>query len=348
MFRIASPVGATYTQPMILSMDARTQAAALERLRRMPVAPLGHYPTPLEDLERFRRAAGISQHLLIKRDDAISFGFGGNKVRKLRHLLPHLIAEGADTLVTCGGVQSNHARATAAAAAASGLGCHIVVNGAPPAVPTGNALLNRLLGASLEYVATREERRPAMETAAARLRAAGKKPAIVPLGASVPLGALGYVAAVGELLKQGTRPNVIVHACSSGGTSAGLLAGAALHGLDVRIIGISADDPPEAVEREVRHIVAGMEPLLGLAAGSLNQTIAVQVNDEFVGPGYGEPTDASVEAQSLAARTQAVFVDHTYTAKALAGLLWYCRMGEIPPSATVLFWHTGGQVALFA
>lgn len=333
---------------MSLTIDPAAQAVALERLHRMPVAPLGHYPTPLEGFDRFRRAAGLSQHLLIKRDDAISFGFGGNKVRKLRHLLPHLVAGGADTLITCGGVQSNHARATAAAAASAGLGCHIVVNGAPQAEPTGNALLNRLLGASFEYVATREERAPAMEAAAARLTAVGKKPAIVPLGASVPYGALGYVAAIGELLKQGLRPDVIVHACSSGGTSAGLLVGAALHGVATRIIGISADDPPDVVEREIRRIIAGMEPLLGLDAGILNEGIAVEVSDRFVGSGYGIPTDESVEAQSLAARAEAVFVDHTYTAKALAGLLRYCRTGTIPSNATVLFWHTGGQVALFA
>jgi len=284
--------------------------------------------------------------ILIKRDDTIPFAFGGNKVRKLRYLIPQVLTSGADTVVTCGGVQSNHARATAAACAASGLACHIVVNGVEPAAPTGNALLNRHLGATFEYVANREDRKPAMDRAFARLHRAGRRPAIVPLGASTPHGALGYLAAVAELVAQGIVPDVIVHACSSGGTSAGILAGCQLHGLATRVIGISADDPPAAVNAEIQAIVAGMEDLLGLDRGALS--VSVEIDDQLVGTGYGEPTPASIEAQSLAARTEAIFVDHTYTAKALAGLIAYCRDGRIPATATVLFWHTGGQVALFA
>lgn len=325
-----------------------TRHPALGALARFPVASLGHYPTPVDELSRFRTAAGLSQRILVKRDDAIPFGFGGNKVRKLRYVVPTVLASGADTVITCGGVQSNHARATTAACAASGLACHLVVNGVEPEQPTANALLNRHLGATFEYVATREERKPAMERAFARLKDAGRRPAIIPLGASTPHGALGYVAAVGELVEQGAVPDVIVHACSSGGTSAGLLAGCAIHGLATRVVGISADDPPAAVEAEVRGILAGLEALLELEPDALNTAVSVEVDDQFVGPGYGETTPQSIEAQSLAARTEAVFVDHTYTAKALAGVVAYCRDGRIPKEATVLFWHTGGQVALFA
>lgn len=329
-------------------IDTTVGRAALTSLARRPSAALGHFPTPIDSLNRLGTALGLSQRLFIKRDDAISFGFGGNKVRKLRYVIPDLQAQGVDTVITCGGVQSNHARATAAACAASGLGCHLIVNGAPPARLSGNALLNQLLGASVEYVAGRPERKPAMERALERLRADGRRPAIVPLGASTPMGALGFVDAVGEMLQQGARPDVIVHACSSGGTSAGLVAGVALHRLDTRVIGISADDPPAAVEAEVRSIIAGLEPMLGLATGSLARAVRIEVDDRFVGSGYGEPTAASNEAQSVAARQEAVFVDHTYTAKALAGLIAYCRDGRISADATVLFWHTGGQVALFA
>lgn len=320
---------------------------ALATLAAMPAAEFGNHPTPVDRLARLARAAGLRQTLFAKRDDVIPFGFGGNKVRKLRYVIPRLLADGADTVITCGGVQSNHARATAAAAAASGLACHLVANGAPPARLTANALLNRLLGATVEYVGGREERAPAMEAAAERLRREGRRPAIVPLGASTPLGALGYAAAVGELLGQLPPPDVIVHACSSGGTSAGLLAGCVLHGLHTRVLGISADDPPAAVRGAVAGIVEGLAPLLGgdLFAQALDQ---FEVDDGFVGPGYGEPTPASEEAQRLAARTEGFFVDHTYSAKALAGLLAHCRDGRIPPGATVLFWHTGGQVGLFA
>lgn len=330
----------------------RTDQAAADRalatLGAMPVTWFGADPTPVHRLERLAAAAGLPQVLLAKRDDAIPFGFGGNKVRKLRYVIPQIQAEGADTVITCGGVQSNHARATAAAAAASGLACHLVANGAPPARLTGNALLNRLLGATVEYVAGRDDRRPAMEAAADRLRAAGRRPVVVPLGASTPLGALGFVAAVGEMLAQIEPPTVIVHACSSGGTSAGLLAGVALHGLDTQVIGISADDPPDAIRSAVSGILDGLGAILGagdLISGGLER---FEVDDGFVGPGYGVPTPASTEAQELAARREGLFVDHTYSAKALAGLLARCRDGRIPPGATVLFWHTGGQVGLFA
>lgn len=320
---------------------------ALARLAAFPVAAFGQYSTPIDELRRFGAAAGLSQRILVKRDDAIPFAFGGNKVRKLRYVIPTVIAAGADTVVTSGGVQSNHARATAAACAGSGLACHIVVNGVEPTTPTGNALLNRLLGASFEYVVGRADRRPAMERAAARFREAGRRPVIIPLGASTPHGALGYLSAVGELVGQGAVPDVIVHACSSGGTSAGILAGCRLHGLATRVIGFSADDPPAAVESEIRAILAGLEPLLGLEVDALNGAVQVEVDDGQVGTGYGEPTPRSIEAQTLAARTEALLVDQVYTAKALAGLVAYCRDGRIPADATVLFWHTGGQVALF-
>lgn len=318
-----------------------------DRLAALPRTTLGDYPTPVGVLDRFRKAAGLSQQILIKRDDAISFGFGGNKVRKLQYVIPELGARGVDTVITTGGVQSNHARATAAAAAAAGMACHIVVNGERPDRPAGNALLAGLLGATFEYVAGRPDRAPAMERATARFTAEGRRPAIVPLGASTPVGALGFVAAIGEMLDQQCEPDVIVHACSSGGTSAGLLAGVVLHRLRTRVIGISADDPPEAVAEAVRSIAGGLSPLLGLAE-DLSPNLPIEVNDGFVGSGYGNPTPASEECQRLLARTEGIFVDHTYTAKALAGLVQYCRDGRIADGATVLFWHTGGQVALFA
>jgi 1-aminocyclopropane-1-carboxylate deaminase/D-cysteine desulfhydrase-like pyridoxal-dependent ACC family enzyme len=332
--------------PSVLSIDDRTRA--LRVLDALAVAPFGHYPTPIDQLPRFARALDLPHRIRVKRDDAIPFGFGGNKVRKLRYLVPALTRMGIDTLITCGGVQSNHARATAAAATASGLGCHLVANGDRPSLPTGNARLNVLLGAEIEYVAARTERVPAMERAAERLRAEGRTPAIVPLGASTPQGALGYVAAVGELLDQGPAPDVIVVASSSGGTLAGLQAGVALHGLSTRIVAVSADDPPAEVEAAVRGILRGLGPLLGLEEDALDAAARIEVDDGFVGAGYGIETPASREAQLAAARGEALFVDHTYTAKALAGLVAYCRDGRIPPGADVLFWHTGGQVGLFA
>src|SRR5687768_6538830 len=243
---------------------------ALERLDSIAALPLVRATTPLEEMVRLRAALGDGgPRLLVKRDDAIPFGFGGNKVRKLQIVAAQALAAGADTLVTCGGVQSNHARATAATAARLGLGCMIVANGMRPPRPTGNALLDDLLGAEVEYVTTRAERDAGMERAAERLRREGRVPCVIPLGASTPRGALAFARAVGEVLRQVPAPDVIVHACSSGGTQAGLLTGCALNGLSTRVIGVSADDPAEEIATTVSRIIAGMGPLLGLDGDEL-------------------------------------------------------------------------------
>lgn len=322
--------------------------AARDRLLALPHIPLGALPTPIDAAHRLRDAIGMGARLVVKRDDALSFGFGGNKVRKLGLVAAAAREAGVDTLITCGGVQSNHCRATAAAAAHLGMACHLVQNGTPPSPRTGNALLVELLGAAVHPVASREERAPAMERLAAQLREAGHTPRVIPLGASDPLGALGLALAVGEVVRQGVVPDVIVHASSSGGTQAGLLAGVALFRLPTRVIGISADDPVGAIGRVVEEIGSGIEDHLGLAAGALDIAGRFEADASQVGEGYGMATEGSREAQRLAARTEALFTDHWYTAKALAGLIHHARAGAFPDGQTVMFWHTGGQVGLFA
>lgn len=315
-------------------------------LGSLPTVPLAPAPTPVEEMPRLAAALPNAPRLLVKRDDAIGFAFGGNKVRKMRYVAAEALREHADALVTCGGVQSNHARVTAAAAAKLGLKCILIANGEPPARPTANALLDRLLGAEVRYVASREERPGAMDRAAAELRAAGHRPFVIPIGASTPLGAAAYVQAVRELLDQTPPPDVIVHSTSSGGTQAGLVAGCALAGIPTRVVGISADESSSVLQRDVRSILEGLGPLLGVGknlAGS-----PVHIDDRFVGAGYGVPTDESREAIELTARTEAIFLDPTYTAKAMAGLIGAVRAAEFGPRETVLFWHTGGQVGLFA
>ncbi|HTI63718.1 MAG TPA: pyridoxal-phosphate dependent enzyme [Gemmatimonadaceae bacterium] len=298
-------------------------------------------PTPVQDMWRLRAAIGGGPRLLVKRDDAIPFGFGGNKVRKLEFVLAEALAAEADTVVTVGGIQSNHARATAAAAAKLGLGCVLILNGAPPERFSGNTLLDQLLGADIELIPSRAERAMAAERVLDGLQRQGKRPFFVPLGASTSVGALGFVAAVGELVEQGVVPDLIVHAGSSGGTQAGLVAGIARHGLATRVIAVSADDPAHDVVATVRRIIRGIE---GLSAFDE----PIEVDDTHVGDGYGIATESSRAAQQLVARTEALFVDHTYTAKALGALIGYVRSGRFTPDQTVLFWHTGGQVGLFA
>jgi 1-aminocyclopropane-1-carboxylate deaminase/D-cysteine desulfhydrase-like pyridoxal-dependent ACC family enzyme len=319
----------------------------LASLASLPFVPLATGPTAVEELPRLRAALGGGPQLLVKRDDAIGFAFGGNKVRKLRFVAADAIAKGADTLITSGGVQSNHARVTAAAAAKLGLGCILVANGPQPDRPTANALLDRLLGADIRYVATRADRAPAMKAAAAALRRRGRKPYVIPIGASTPLGAAAFVHAVTELLEQIEPPDVIVHATSSGGTQAGLVAGCALAGVRTRVIGISADEPASSLERDVRGILTGLAPLLRLDARRFDGA-GVTIDDSFVGDGYGISTTESRAAIELAAQTEALLLDPTYTAKAMAGLIEYARRGLFARDETVLFWHTGGQVGLFA
>jgi len=324
--------------------------AASELLSRIPSHPLGTLPSPIEEAPRLRAALGARPRLLLKRDDALSFAFGGNKVRKMRYVLAQALEAGADTLITCGGVQSNHARVTAAASVRAGRRCVIVANGAAPQKPTANALLDRLLGAEVRYVASRDQRAPAMEAVAGEEASAGRRAFIVPLGASTPRGALGFVDAVIELIGQlegAPLPDVIVHASSSGGTQAGLVAGCRLLGLPIRILGVSADELAPALSRRIADVVDGIADELDLPADALNGA-APEVDDRLVGDGYGVPTEASREAADLIARTEAVFVDHTYTAKALAGLVAYLREGRFDACESVLFWHTGGQVGIFA
>jgi 1-aminocyclopropane-1-carboxylate deaminase/D-cysteine desulfhydrase-like pyridoxal-dependent ACC family enzyme len=328
---------------------AHPDRQALAALSAVPFIALAHYPTPVEEAARLRAAIGAAPRLLIKRDDAITFGFGGNKVRKIEMVAARARADGADLLITTGGVQSNHCRVTAAAAARIGMRCVIVANGTPPERLSGNALLDAMYGAEVRYVASREDRAPAMEEAASAHRARGGRPFVIPLGASTPLGALGFVRAVGEMVNQlPAPPDYIFHSSSSGGTQAGLVAGCALHGLATRVIGISADETVAGIQSTVTGIVEGIGELLGIDGKALAGSCAVEADDRFVGDGYGVASAASREAQALLAITEALVVDHTYTAKALAGMIGWVREGRVAAGSTVLFWHTGGQVGVFA
>lgn len=318
----------------------------MQAVRALPSLPLAPYVTPVEELSRLRRALGGGPRLLVKRDDALPFAFGGNKVRKMRLVGADAVANGADTLITAGGLQSNHARVTAATAATLGMRCVLVVNGTEPAKPTANALLDRLLGADIRYVTTREERSTVMESVADDCRRAGRRPYVIPIGASTPLGAAAFAQAIDELLAQDVTPQTIVHATSSGGTQAGLIAGCFARTLPAQVIGVSADESSADLAATVQAILTGLATMMEIDVRSLPH-LTIHVDDRFVGGGYGVPTVQSSEAIELAARTEALFLDHTYTAKAMAGLIERVRRREFGSDETVLFWHTGGQVGLF-
>ena len=324
-------------------------ASALAALMSLPSIALAPHATPVDDMTRLARVLGpASPRLLIKRDDLLSFGCGGNKVRKLQTVLADARAQGADTLITCGGPQSNHARATAAAGAVLGMRVLLVLNGAPQPVPTANARLDRLFGAEIHFVADRTERAPAMERLAIDVRSAGGRPYVIPLGASTPLGAAGFARGVAELASAAIKPDVIVHASSSAGTQAGLIAGCALLGVRSRIVGISADEPAVRLQTSVREVVDGLATMLGAKAATIGLDREIEVDDRQVGDGYGIATAASIEAMELVARREGILLDPVYTAKAMSGLIARVRSGEFTTDQTVLFWHTGGQVGYFA
>ena len=315
----------------------------------LPAVPLAAAASPVQPLARLAAALGPGcPRLFVKRDDLLPFALGGNKVRKMEAVLAEARAAGADALITCGGVQSNHARVTAAAGAVTGLHVDLVLNGAEPATPTGNARLDRLFGATVHYVADRSDREPAMARLADERRREGRRPFVVPLGASTPTGALGMARGAGELATAGLRPTAIVVATSSGGTQAGLIAGCALFGLDAGVLGVSADDPAPVLARTVSDLLARMADRLGARPDTLGADRAPDIDDGFVGAGYGVPTPASVEAQTIVARTEGIVLDPVYTAKAMAGLIASIRAGAFRPEDVVLFWHTGGTPGYFA
>ena len=320
-------------------------------LARIPTLMLAPLPTAVEPLSNLSAVLGGGPRLLVKRDDTLGFAFGGNKVRKLALLGAQAQVDRCDTLITAGGLQSNHARVTAATAVKLGMRAVLVVNserGEPPAHRSANALLDGLLGADVIYVDTREGRTAAMRAAAERLTSEGRKVFEIPIGGSTPLGSMAYLHAVIELLEQIPPPDAIVHATSSGGTQAGLVAACRLLGLPTRVIGIAADGPTAQIQSQVRTNIEGIAELLGLNVDTLKRGTPLEIDDRFFGEGYGIPTPASQEAIELTARTEAIFLDPVYTGKAMAGLIAYVRQQKFTSKQTVLFWHTGGQVGLFA
>jgi D-cysteine desulfhydrase family pyridoxal phosphate-dependent enzyme len=327
---------------------------AIARFRAIPRLTYGFYPTPIEEAPRFRQALGRNApRIFIKRDDYIGPGFGGNKVRKLEYALAGVASDGpdrADVVITSGGMKSNHARVTAAMCSKLGIRCVLVLNAAavvPEGLDPASLYVDELFGAEIIRVGQREERATTVAAIAERLLGEGKQVAVIPIGASTPLGAQGFVRAVKEaktqLAAMNTRIDYIFHSSSSGGTQAGIAAGCQLFDWrGVRDIGVSPDDSSASISGEVAKIIRGVGEMLG---ARLHEEVTVL--DEYVGGGYGVPSAQGDEATALLARTEGIILDPVYTAKAMAGLIDWVRKGRLTENDNVLFWHTGGQLALF-
>jgi len=327
-----------------------------------------HTPTPLEEMPRLGEAIGLSS-LFVKRDDCTGVAGGGNKTRKLEYVIGQAVANGADTLITTGAIQSNHARQTAGLAARLGLECHLVLESAVENVPpeyetSGNVLLDKLFGAHIHLAeAPKEEEGNAVDITSADigqhqmkklsedLRAAGKSPHIIGIGASSPTGALGYVECAAEIAQQsdmmGGPADWVVHASGSCGTQAGLVTGFRMLGAPTRVLGIGVS----GTNQDGR--IAQVEELANETAQLLGHNAAIpgtdiHVNGDYVGEGYGIFGDEVRGSVAQIASKEGLLIDPVYTGKALTGLIDLAQKGFFKPSDRVVFIHTGGWPGLFA
>ncbi|MDD4961750.1 MAG: D-cysteine desulfhydrase family protein [Candidatus Marinimicrobia bacterium] len=319
----------------------------MKYLRKITLAQL---PTPLHELPAFAGKLGYTGNIYMKRDDLSGLAAGGNKSRKLEYIMADVLRQDADTVITCGGLQSNHCLQTAAAAKKLGLDCHLVLSGEKPGNINGNLFLDMLTGVRIDFV-PRPEREYRMEALADVLRKEGKKPYIIPVGGSNALGAVGYVMAMSEILRQFELMRIdcdrIVIAASSGGTLAGLVLGAAIGGYKGKITGISIDRrsqgrdafPPKLAE------------LANRCAELLEVEIRLKAEDfeleyGYLGAGYGVVGENERHAVRMLAESEGLFVGPVYTGRALGALIDCIKKGKWRKE-TICFWHTGDMAALF-
>ena len=321
-------------------------------LAKFPRLRFAHLPTPLEPMANLSRLLD-GPNIWVKRDDCTGLAGGGNKTRKLEFLMADAEQQGADTIITQGAVQSNHARQTAAIAAKLGYECYLLLENRtgsddPDFLANGNVLLDDIYNASLSDFPAGTDMNQEMLSLSEELRAAGKKPYIIPGGGSNRIGALGYVNAayelVGQCNDQGLKVDHIVHATGSTGTQAGLVTGlTAIHsGID--LMGISVRAPKEAQEENVYRLACETAEFIGSSA-ALNRSDVV-ANSDYVGEGYGMPTDGMIEAVEMTARHESILLDPVYSGKGMAGLIDLIRQGFYRREENIVFIHTGGAQAL--
>ncbi len=317
-----------------------------------PRIALAQLPTPVVELKNLARDLQISR-LLVKRDDLTGLELSGNKIRKLEYVVADALAQGATSLVTHGGFQSNHCRATAAVGARMGLHVRLILRctEAAPAL-NGNLFLDHLLGAEITYHSPAEynqQRQALIQSAMDAQRAAGRTPYFFPVGASIPLGCWGYIRCVEELIAQLGRDEKIDLFCaiSSAGTQAGLMLGKALLGCrDWRVVGVPVSDSVAELSGQVRELERRTVEAYGL--GLSEKDTPIEMIDGFIGEGYAIPYAQAIETVRLLARTEGLLLDPTYTAKAMTGVLATIRNGGVRRGATPVFIHTGGAFGLMA
>jgi L-cysteate sulfo-lyase len=324
-------------------------------LSRFPRLHFAHLPTPLEPMPRISEHLG-GPNLWIKRDDCTGLSSGGNKTRKLEFLMADAVERGADCIVTQGATQSNHARQSCAAAAKLGMESHILLEDRTgfhddAYVLNGNVLLDQLHGATISLRAAGSDMNAEMELLAQQLRDDGKKPYVIPGGGSNEIGALGYVNAAFELTYQANERSLridhFVHATGSAGTQAGLVVGMQAMNSGIPVYGVSVRAPKVKQEENVFGLCQRTLDFMGLSQNLVPRD-SVVANSDYVGDGYGLPTDSMVEAVKMLANYEGILLDPVYSGKGFAGLIDLIRKGHFKTDENVVFLHTGGSVSLFA
>ena len=311
----------------------------------IPRLNFAHLPTPIEELPRLTEYLS-GPKIFVKRDDQTGLAFGGNKTRKLEFLVAEALEQGARMLITGGALQSNHCRQTAAAAARFGLDCTLVLNGEMPDHPSANLLLDQMFGAEIVTIADRAYRDQTLQETFDKAVADGRKPYLVTYGGSSPTGALGYAYAMKEFMQQNVHTDWIVFGTSSGGTHAGLVLGQRMFGYKGKVLGISIDEPEDWLKTRVSTLASDASEKIGERIEFTRDDILA--NEEYCQAGYGVLTNAEREAVRLFAKNEGLLLDPVYTGRAAGGMIDLIRKGFFKKEETILFWHTGGQPALFA
>jgi L-cysteate sulfo-lyase len=323
-------------------------------LSRFPRVSLAHLPTPLEPLPRLSKHLG-GPNIFVKRDDCTGLGTGGNKTRKLEFLMADALRRNSTVVITQGAVQSNHARQTAAAACKLGLRCELVFEKrvdqpSEMYLNSGNVFLDRLFGATIREVEKGSDMNAALEAVADEWRSRGETPYVIPGGGSNKVGALGYVDCALEFLNQANRSGLVInhvlHATGSAGTQAGLVVGMKASHCGIPLLGIGVNVDRETQEQRVYKLAVETAEYIG-AAGVVARGDVV-ANCDYVGDGYGVPTEGMNEAVLLLARLEGLLFDPVYSGKGLAGMIDLIRQKQFGKTDNLLFIHTGGAAGLFA